>query len=375
VAEETLSLLMKVRGAREGSREVDRMGRKVRGLKGGFSDAGDGAGMFDRALKLLGTRMGMIVILGGLMAVTLGPSMLAAFVLLTGAAVALGGALIPAFVLGAAAIERFKNMSGKAGTAANTLKQQLDAFSKIWRKVTAPGADILFRKLGDVLGVLAPAIKSMEPALTGFARAMGTGMVIAARGVASVAPQMRTVIGLAGPMVVQLARLIGPLLAVFAQIAIAGMPVLQQLITWLTQFTTWLGPAIASVIAWEHSTGTMTGTLSTFWGVLKQVWEVLKDVGVIVWEVWKALAPAVIPAIIIAFKLLAAAIDWLRENIKWVLPVVAALLALWLIFVGTIAGPIVSIGLLAAALVILYNKSSLVRGIVAVLIWWFKVWW
>jgi phage-related protein len=375
VAEETLALLMKVRGARESAREVDRVGRKVRGIRGSLADAGSGVGMFERALKLLGTRMGMIIILGGLLSVTLGPPMLAAFALLTAAAVALGGALIPAFVLGAAAVARFKEQADKAGTAANTLKQQLAAFTKIWKAVVAPGADILFVKFGDVLGILAPLIKSMKGPLTMFARQMGTGMVVAARGVAQLGPQMRTVIGLAGPMVVQIARLVAPLLAVLMQLAIAGMPALQQLITWLTQFTTWLGPAIGATIAWESRTGTMVNILDVFWGVLKRVWEVLKDVAVIVWAVWKALEPTLIPAIIIAFTTLATVIDWVSKNIDWLLPVVSALLALFLIFVGTIAGPVVSIGLLIAALVILYNKSSLVRGIVAALIWWFKVWW
>jgi hypothetical protein len=291
MATDDLTVEMNARGGRETRRELDQTARSARGIGRSFRDAKDDTNLFERALRLLGTRMGTIIILGAVMTVTLGPPMLAALGLLTAAMAALGGVALGVFGVGAAVMLRWKETVNSAGSAAWELKKSFDGIKTAFAKATATGADKVLRAVADAVGLLAPVVLKLAPALNALADSIAFGITIAAHDLVGLVPQMNGLFAAAGPLIEQLAGGVGPLATALMALGTAGIPVLQVLVGWVIDFLTWLGPAIEKVIAWEQDTHTMWNTLKIFGGVVADVADVIGNLGKIVYALADQTAP------------------------------------------------------------------------------------
>lgn len=81
--------------------------------------------------------------------------------------------LIPAIGLVIGAIQRFKDKSDQAGTAAHALAKAWQGFSDVFGKALGPAADAVFAGLADGLKTIEPLIKSLKPAFTDFGKVAG----------------------------------------------------------------------------------------------------------------------------------------------------------------------------------------------------------
>jgi hypothetical protein len=294
VAEETLTLLMRAHGSRTVSREVDRVGRAVRGLGDSMGIGTNKVGMYERAIRLLGTRLGMIILLAGLATITLGPPLIAVITLLTAALITLAGMAVPAILLVVGAMARFKAQADLAGSAANALKTRLASITASFKKAVGPGADIVMWNLANALKILQPLIQQMARPLTVFAQYLGQAMQEAAVGVAALGPEFTKMLISSAPLLLALGRMVAPFLGMLIDVATAGIPVLAQLLNWLTDFIIWLRPAIQDLIAFEQSAegigaaktwlagaaaaGIYLGSvLSALWQIVEQVYYTFRD--------------------------------------------------------------------------------------------------
>jgi hypothetical protein len=291
MARDDLTVEMEARGGRETRREIDKTGRSARNFGKDVRNAKDDTNLFSRALRLLGTRMGMIIIVGALMTVTLGPPMLAALALLTAAIVTLGGVALGVFGVGAAVALRWQETVKSAGSAAWELKKSFDGIKTAFAKATATGADKVLRAVADAVQLLAPVALKLAPALNALADSIAFGITIAAHDLVDLIPQMNGLFAAAGPLIEQLAGGVGPLARALLALGTAGIPVLQVLIGWLIDFISWLGPAIEKAIAWEQDTHTLWNTLQIFGGVVSNVAGFIADLGKIIYALGEQTAP------------------------------------------------------------------------------------
>jgi hypothetical protein len=372
VAEETLTLLMRAHGSRTVAREVDRVGRSVRGVGDVFGIGTNKVGIFERGIKLLGTRMGAIIVVAGALTATLGPPLLVVLTLLSAALITLAGMAIPIFALVTGAMARFKKQSDLAGSAANALKTRFAAISATFERIVAPGADILMWNLANALRVLQPVLATMRRPLTLFAQYLGMAMQEAAIGVAALGPEFRQMLISAAPLLMSLGRLVAPFLGMLIDVATAGIPVLAKLLDWLTDFIIWLRPAIQDLIRFESSAkafeiaqtfmkavaaaGVYLGSvLSALWQIVEEVFYAFRD--------WHGILQT-IDVILVGFLeglwVLVHLFQALPEPVRHAL-VVLGLLSLALAMFGpgmAVFGLITLIGLLTTA----YNRSEALRS-------------
>lgn len=388
MAEERLTVLMRARGAVRAAKETRRFGKEVDDVGDKSVRTNKRVGFLSRGLRLLQTRFGMLIIVASLAAVVLGPPLLGAVVLLTAAAVALGGALIPLVALGMAVAGRFSAMQGFAGSAAAELMEAADNFKFFWQQATAPGADILMRSLTRVLAILTPLIKEMQGPLTTVATAAGQALVAAATGFAALGPDLTRMLEASAPLIAQMGDFLPALTSALIHLAIAGMPVLQQLLEWLTDFSYWLGPAIDDADRFAHS-ASFLAVVSQAGQIAGDVFEylggVVADLAVIAYGTFTSMAPLL--ALLGGSGLgiaqgFAAVLDFVAQHIDVFGPIIAGVLTFALaVKVATIAialfntvmalNPVVLIIAavigLAVALYLLYHRFQSVRTVLDIL--------
>jgi hypothetical protein len=341
VAADTLTLRMRATGGRSTRRELKATARETRDVGGAARDATRDLGIMDRAMRLLGTRMGMLVIVGALLTVTLGPPMLAAVALLTAAVVTLGGVFAGVFLVGAAVVNRFKQTVGSAGSAAYDLKNAFDGVKTSFSKVTAVGADKVLRAVAYAIKRLAPLLDTIAPAFTVLAESVAGAVETIADGLIGLGPQLNQMLTAAGTLVLKLANGVGPLVHVLLSLGTAGIPVLGTLVDWIVKFLGWLAPAIDKAIAWERSTHTLWGTLQIFGGVVSEVAGFIADLGSILYDLGAQTAPFwkfVGSAAIGGLYGIAGAVDSVSNNMDDWGPVIEAVAAAWVAYKAAITG-------------------------------------
>jgi hypothetical protein len=291
VAADTLTLRMRALGGRSTRRELKATARETRDVGQAARDSSVDLNIMRRAVQLLGTRMGMLVIVAGVATVALGPPMLAAIALLTAAMVALAGVFAGVFLVGAAVVNRFKQTVKSAGSAAYDLKNAFDGVKTSFSKVTAVGADKVLRAVAYAIKRLAPLLDTIAPAFTVLAESVAGAVETIADGLIGAGPQLKEMLTAAGTLVLKLANGVGPLVHVLLSLGTAGIPVLGTLVDWVVRFLGWLAPAIDKAIAWERSTHTLWGTLQIFGGVVSDVAGVIADLGSILYDLGRQTAP------------------------------------------------------------------------------------
>jgi hypothetical protein len=338
VAEETLNILMRARGAREVVRETRRVGR-------GLRDAGDESkrsakkvGMFDRALQLLGTRMGMLIILGTVLTFTFGPSLLVAIALLTAASLALGAVIAPVIGLVAGAMLIFKANSDKAGTAAAYLKAQLASTRKAFIRMISPGANILMKALAQSLQILAPLFWQLRGPMTQFAKAMAAVMVSVSKALVVLGPELAGLVTAVIPLLAQMGPAIAPFIGTLIDLATAGIPVLSTMVGWIVKFSEWLRPAIQDAIAFaqsEDGVKVWNATLGAMASAGVYLWGIIKDLASIVLQIaddFSTEGAVGGGAFLWVLNALSDAIDWASKNWGTVSPVIYGLVAAFTAF-------------------------------------------
>jgi phage-related protein len=289
-----LTLEMNARGGRETRREIDKTGRSTRNLGKDFVDARDKSNMFERALRLLGTRMGMIIILGVALSLTLGPPLLVALTLLTAALVTLGGVFAGGFIVGLAVAQRWAETVKSAGSAAWELNQAFQNIRKRFSELTASGADTVMRSLAKALEILAPLMETLAPAFNALATAIAVSIEAVAQGLTGLGPDFSLLLYAAAPLIQQLATAIEPLGRLLANVGLAGIPVLQVLVGWLIDFVRWLGPAIADLTTFAQSAEGQQVIADVFGAVVaaaKALGPFLLELGRLLVNVFKTIQP------------------------------------------------------------------------------------
>jgi phage-related protein len=317
VAADSVTVRLRASGGRGTRRELDKTAKSTAEIGKAAEGASRDANLFTRALTLLGTRMGMIIILGGLMTVALGPGLLASVLLLTAGIAALGGVALGVFGVGAAVALRWAETVKSAGSAAWGLNEGFKEFKKTFNKAMAGGADKILDALADALRMFTPVLKTLTPAMNALADSIAFVIRTVSSDLAYLAPQLVTLFLAAAPLIEQAGSLIGPLAQALILLGTAGIPVLQKLMDWVMQFALWLAPAIAAVISWEQETGTLWKTLQVTAGVIAGVAGVVFDLGRIFYELYlqtQDLWAFLGSALLTAFKEVGKAIDGVSKN-------------------------------------------------------------
>jgi hypothetical protein len=341
VAADTLTVRMRATGGRGTRRELKATARDTREVGKAAKKSSEDIGIMDRAMRLLGTRMGMLVIVGALLTVTLGPPMLAAIALLTAAVVTLGGVFAGVFLVGAAVVNRFKQTVGSAGSAAYDLKNAFDGVKTSFSKVTAVGADKVLRAVAYAIKRLAPLLDTIAPAFTVLAESVAGAVETIADGLIGAGPQLNQMLTAAGTLVLKLANGVGPLVHVLLSLGTAGIPVLGTLVDWVVKFLDWLAPAIDKAVAWERSTHTLWGTLQIFAGIVSDVAGVIADLGSILYDLGAQTAPFwkfVGSAAIAGLYGIAAAVDSVSNNMGTWGPIIEAAAGAWVAYKAAVKG-------------------------------------
>jgi hypothetical protein len=343
MATETLTLRMRARGSRSVERDVDRVGRKVRGVGENSVASSGNVGVFTRALTILQTRAAIAtVIIGALSLATVAavPSML----LLAAAALALGAALIPAFAIGAGVMMLFASQANVAGTAANDLKHGLAALKHAFRVAVSPAAAVVMRAIAEAFKILAPVLETMRAPLLVFGKVMAAAMVAVAHGFAAMGPEIRLLIFGLSELVPLAAQGIVPAFEALTQAAIAGLPVLHQLLVWLVAFLLWLPGAVAWMDKFGHSAEAGSVVHEVFRDIAAaalwtaDVFSSLAGIAVQVWHDLEPLAVVLGVALLFALRAVRDVLAWVNRNMHFVhgiiLPLTSAFIAYKLAVLG-----------------------------------------
>jgi hypothetical protein len=325
MADETLTAEVRTRGAREAAREMDHLADQIDDVGGATlgvtktmgKEGVQSAGMFSRAITLLGTRFGMLIIVVVAAAALLGPGLVAAAALGIAALAALGALIGGVFVLGLGAALVFAQNVNKAGSAAAYLKAQFDGMKAGFVRMVTPGANAVFMGLAHALQLLEPLMKTMRPAFTALGQAMAIAMDIAASSLAGFGPQMRGLLTDLASLLPVAARAVGPFVGVLLDLAVAGIPVLAKLLTWFVKFIQWLRPATQDAIGFEQRTHTLWKILKVTAAVFVWLGLVLADVGRILYGVYIQMGPLLSiigGAALIVLDLFAKALHYAADN-------------------------------------------------------------
>ncbi len=148
---------------------------------------------------------------------------------------ALMASLIVAGVMALSVVDRFKQMSGVIGSAANDLKNAGYLVRGAFRDSTAKGADALMRGLARGLTKLAPLLRSLESSFTAMGQAFGSMFDHLFGVLADMGPELRVLFARLVPVIRSTGQMLGSMLRLFVQIATVGAPLLADAFDWLSK--------------------------------------------------------------------------------------------------------------------------------------------
>lgn len=343
MAEEDLTLRMRAAGAREAEDDVDDVGdavertrKKIRRVNTDARRSAVGVGVFTRAIQVMQTRAIIAAVVVGVLAVGIAAAT-PAILLFAGALTTAGLIAVPVFLLIAGAVGRFTETVDTAGSAAGQLQNVLKNFSRIWKEVVAPGADIALRGAADALVALMPVVKSLSGPLTTFAGFVSDAMISTAQGLNDLSPQLAAFIDEVGPFLTQAGPAVVSLTAFLLKLGTAGIPVLSVLVGWLVDLSDWMNQAVVDVTAFFKSATFSEGVATVFDNVAiaaEYVAAVVEDLAGITAQLYgeiEPLVPLVGAALVGVLVVTAETLDWLNKNFDGVaevlVPLTAAVLA------------------------------------------------
>jgi hypothetical protein len=263
---DTLSLRMRAVGGRATRRELDHTARSVRGVGGGAKSANRETSTLAKGMSLLETRMATTAIAAIGLTVALGPPMLIAIAALAAAAVALGAVFGGAFLLGLAAVQRFKETVGSAGSAAYDLKNTFDGLKTTFAKTFAKPADIAMRAVARGLVALSPLLDALRGPLTRFAREFAGTFGLVAAQVGAMGPQFADLLNRATPLFGRLLALVPGIVDALLKMASLGLPVLDALIGGLENLIGWFNRLLD-----QQDAGKLWQALDAVWRIIQNV--------------------------------------------------------------------------------------------------------
>lgn len=272
-------------------------------LGGGFAKLGGSAGAATPQVAASGGAMAALGPIAGSAGVAIGTTLFVAFGAAASAAVAMtasvgaaalgvgaagvaaGGAGVAFGALGAGAMLRFKDQANQAGTAANALKTSFEGLQSTFARVTAGGADRVFKGMADGLRAIRPAVASLGPAFTVLGRAVGTAFGSLGRDLGTLGPKMSALIRATAPLAGPIAAGVGALARIFLNIANAAMP-------FLVAGARQVASALQSWAQGTEGASRLRGVISGLIGHFKSLWNLGKQVANIVLGFFRAAAPA-----------------------------------------------------------------------------------
>jgi hypothetical protein len=234
------------------------------------------------------------------------------------------GAFAAALLMGVAVIDRFKQMSGVIGSAANELANAGYLIRGAFRDATASGADALMRGLAAGLVKLEPLIRGLESSFTAIGKAFGSMFDRLFTQIAGMGPELRRMFDALIPVIHAAGGALGQFLRLFVQVATVGAPLVVDAFNWLSR----------KMAAWTESfTGEKVngalGTLKAFAGGVRAFTDAFAapikpffaDAMAEFGEAWKTLGPSigtVLGTIVAAFmKLGRAALPYVTKAFEW----------------------------------------------------------
>lgn len=178
------------------------------------------------------------------------------------------GAFVAAGLMAVAVVDRFKQMSGVIGSAANELKNAGYLVRGAFRDATAGGADALMRGLARGLAKLAPLLRSLEGSFTAMGQAFGDMFDHLFSELASMGPELRQMFRRLIPVIDSTGRMLGSMLRLFVQLATVGAPLVADAFDWLAdKMTGWTDSFTDSKV-----NGAL-GTIKRFVAGAKRFWQ------------------------------------------------------------------------------------------------------
>lgn len=290
---EDLTLLMRARGSDRTARDIDQVGRRVRGLGVESVGAAKGMNVLSRATAILNTRLVMI----GLLLAAISPA-----IALLGVGLVTALALVlPIAALGIGAVTRFTETVNQAGSAANELRDRFKSLQEVAAHSVAQGADKVLWSLARATSTIQPLVHSLQGAFTSFGGAAGHSIEGFASGLARMGPTIEKFMKASEGLFQPLSRFFLALLDAILRIGTVGVPVLAWMLNALSDMVGWLATAAENASRWVQSAEGMR-TLATIWSVLKSIGgglaAVVASLARTFYNVFMFLAPVLIPALI-----------------------------------------------------------------------------
>jgi hypothetical protein len=389
MAGEDLTLRMRVLNATRARRDVDQFNRAIRNTGTSADFGAKKLTIFARALIFLQTRAVVIGVLGTGLAALLVVG-LPALTLLTAAAIALAGVLLPLAILGGGAMLIFGAQFEQVGTAAYELMTVFTDLKFAFFQAIGPGVNIIFQALADALKLAIPLMKQLTPMLTLVAVHLADGIGVIATHLATLGPEFAHMFALAGPSIALMAESIGPLIEALVYVAIAGIPVLEEILTWVRDFAVWLPSAVRWLDEFAQSAqgqAIIGALIHDVAGAFAFLAKIVADVVSIGYKLFLVLSPILLPlfnAALWVLNAVADALDWVNRNfeiMQWILGplggiaiavgLVAAAFALWngvlaitatLFAITPFGWVVIAVGALVGAFVVAYQKSETFRN-------------
>lgn len=222
----------------------------------------------------------------------------AAAALVVTAAVAGGllGALGAAVLMGVAVVDRFKQMSGVIGSAANRLADAGYLIRGAFRDSTAEGADALMRGLARGLVKLDPLIRGLEGSFTATGQAFGSMFDRLFGVIATMGPELRSMFRELIPVIQSTGTMLGSMLRLFVQVATVGAPLVADAFDWMAaKMSQWTEGFTAGKV------DVALGTLKSFAAGVRAFWSAFAapikpffgDAMAEFGAAWKTLGPAI----------------------------------------------------------------------------------
>lgn len=295
MADEELTLRMRSRGSREVERDVDRVGRSVRRIGSDSRTGNRNVNLFTRAITVMGTRAGIatFIVLGlGVAVAATSP----AIALLTAGLAAAGAVMIPMIGLMLGLIAVFSATKGVAGSAGSELVDVLAEVKAALLDMITPGANLMMRAISNTLVALLPVLHMLKPAFTVLGKAMAQAITVAGNALVAMAPALVLFIREAAHLMPTIVSLTLGLLTAFVHLGVAGIPVLEVLLGWLTSFAWWLVRAIDNMQAFFSSAAAAHVVNTVFADVAAAAEYVAHNVATlaqIAYQLWQDLQPLV----------------------------------------------------------------------------------
>lgn len=335
---EDLMLRMRTKGAPQTKKDVDDVGDSVRGVGTHSKRSSKDVSIFTRALTIMTTRAGIAVVAIGALALIM-PALLPSVLLLTAGLLALGAVFAPVFLIGIGVVQRFKDTVGIAGSAASELSDVMAAMKHAFAVAISPAAAIVMRGLANAMAMLVPIVESFRPVFTMFAKFASAALQAFAAGLAVLAPEIATLFGQSGQLLMPMVQLVLALSTAFLRAAIYGLPVAKQLLSWLIDFGWWLASAVDWMNRFAHS-GQASSTVATVFGIVAIAAQWVASVAVslagIFYQLWVALQPVIQS---LGVELLGAlhgvdvSLKWVNAHMGPLIPILQALAPVILIVV------------------------------------------